>query len=285
LDEQPGRGFEILHELRSSFPGLRAVVLLDSSKRELIVDAFRAGARGIFSRQGSVEMLGKCVRTVQQGQIWANSRETGLVVDALASSRALRPVNGNGLSLLSKREMEVVHCLAEGLSNREIAERLGLSQHTVKNYLFRVFDKLGVSSRVELLFMTLSQSGTERTDLGDLVASSTKADPNDATSFALCKKAAEQGVLAAQLALAQMYWARRSDPQNMTHAYMWYSIAADQLSKEKNKAAKAMPPELLIEAEQRAAEWRKRTQGVGPASVDNTQRSRPTIGTARASLA
>lgn len=284
LDEQPGRGFEILRELRSSFSGLRAVVLLDSSKRELIVDAFRAGARGVFSRQSSVEMLSKCVRTVQQGQIWANSRETGLAVEALASSHTMRPANGNGLSLLSKREMEVVHCLAEGLSNREIAERLGLSQHTVKNYLFRVFDKLGVSSRVELLFMTLSQSNTERPSLGDVIASSTGADPKDAASLALCKKAAEQGVLAAQLALAQMYWARQSDPENITHAYMWYSIAAEQLSKEKNKAAKAMPPALLIEAEQRAAEWRKKTQGAGPGSVDSPQRYRSTITAARASL-
>ena len=66
----------------------------------------------------------------------------------------------NGFDLLSKRELEVVRSLAEGLTNREIAEKLGLSQHTVKNYLFRVFDKLGVSSRVELLFMTLSQAGS-----------------------------------------------------------------------------------------------------------------------------
>jgi DNA-binding CsgD family transcriptional regulator len=71
----------------------------------------------------------------------------------------VRAVDSNGLSLLSKREMDVVRSLAEGLTNREIAERLGLSQHTIKNYLFRVYDKLGVSSRLELLFMTLTQSG------------------------------------------------------------------------------------------------------------------------------
>jgi DNA-binding NarL/FixJ family response regulator len=157
LEEQPSRGLEILHELRDSFPGIRAVVLLHSSKRELIVDAFRAGARGLFSPQSSIEMLMKAVKCVHKGQIWANSREMNLAVEALANSRIFRPVNGNGLSLLSRREMEVVRCLAEGLTNREIAERLQLSQHTIKNYLFRVFDKLGVSSRVELLFMTLNQ--------------------------------------------------------------------------------------------------------------------------------
>jgi DNA-binding NarL/FixJ family response regulator len=157
LDEEPVRGFEVLRELRATRADLRAIMLLDSSKRESILQAFRSGARGIFSRHDSVETLCKCVRTVHQGQVWANSQQVSFAVEALASSPTVRAVDANGLNLLSKRELEVVRCLAEGLTNREIADRLGLSQHTIKNYLFRVFDKLGVSSRLELLFMTLAQ--------------------------------------------------------------------------------------------------------------------------------
>jgi len=131
LDEEPLRGFEVLRELRASHPGILAVMLLDSSKRETIVRAFRAGARGIFSRNDSVETLCKCIRSVYDGQIWADSQQMSFAVEELASSPVVRAVDSNGLSLLSKREMDVVRSLAEGLTNREIAERLGLSQHTI----------------------------------------------------------------------------------------------------------------------------------------------------------
>src|ERR1700690_3782544 len=161
LDEEPLRGFELLRELRASNPDILAIMLLDSSKKESVLQAFRAGARGIFSRHDSVETLSKCIRSVYEGQIWANSQQLSFAVEALATSPVVRAVDANGLSLLSKREMDVVRSLAEGLTNREIAERLGLSQHTIKNYLFRVYDKLGVSSRLELLFMTLTQNGTK----------------------------------------------------------------------------------------------------------------------------
>ena len=162
LDEEPMRGFELLRQLRADDPSVLAIMLLDSSKRESVLQAFRAGARGIFSRNDSVETLSKCIRSVRDGQIWANSEQMTFAVEALATSPTLRAVDANGLSLLSKREMDVVRSLAEGLTNREIAERLGLSQHTIKNYLFRVYDKLGVSSRLELLFMTLTQAGSPR---------------------------------------------------------------------------------------------------------------------------
>lgn len=162
LEEEPLRGFELLRELHRSDPSIFGIMLLDSSKREAILQAFRAGARGIFSRHDSIETLSKCIRSVFQGQIWATSEQMSFAVEELASSPVVRAVDANGLSLLSKREMEVVRSLAEGLTNREIAEKLGLSQHTIKNYLFRVYDKLGVSNRLELLFMTLTQAGAPR---------------------------------------------------------------------------------------------------------------------------
>src|SRR6185369_10225713 len=75
LDEEPLRGFELLRELRASNPDILAIMLLDSSKKETVLQAFRAGARGIFSRHDSVETLSKCIRSVYEGQIWANSQQ------------------------------------------------------------------------------------------------------------------------------------------------------------------------------------------------------------------
>jgi DNA-binding NarL/FixJ family response regulator len=158
LDEQPEGGLEVLVQLRSSGWTTKAVVLLDSSKPEKIVQAFRAGARGVFSRNDPVKTLLKCICVVHAGQVWANSEQLGFALDALASAPATGAVDFRDLSLLSEREQDVVRSLSEGLTNREIAAHLNLSQHTVKNYIFRIFDKLGVSSRVELLFYVLSRS-------------------------------------------------------------------------------------------------------------------------------
>jgi DNA-binding CsgD family transcriptional regulator len=94
---------------------------------------------------------------VHDGQVWASSSEVKFALEALSSAPTIRAINAAGSNLLSRREMQVVHYLAEGLTNREIGERLGLSRHTIKNYLLKIFDKLGVSNRVELLFLTLSK--------------------------------------------------------------------------------------------------------------------------------
>jgi two-component system nitrate/nitrite response regulator NarL len=263
LDEEPLRGLEVLRELHAARPEIRAIVLLDSSKREIVVEAFRAGARGVFSRHESVEALAKCVRQVHNGQVWANSQQMLYVVEALASSPVVRAVAANGMSLLSNRELEVIRCLAEGLSNREIAQRLGLSQHTIKNYLFRVFDKLGVSSRMELLYLTLSQP-TARQMAPQMPVMKNPGDGDGvqtAEGLALCRKAAEQGLPTAQIALAQKYQQGKGVPRDLVSAYMWYLVSErtslflrDEISVAKRQLAEFLSAEQMLEAENKALE-------------------------------
>ena len=168
LDEEKGKGFEVARELRAMHGEARVVMLLDASERNQVVEAFRAGARGVFCRSESLLSLARCIQCVSDGQIWANSRELRYLLEALGEALPLRVVDTRGAALLSRREVEVVRCVAEGLSNREIAQRLGLTEHTVKNYLFRIFDKLGVSKRVEVVLYAYSLGGMSGgTDSGD----------------------------------------------------------------------------------------------------------------------
>ncbi len=254
LDELPSRGIEILQEVRSLHRETRSVMLLASSKDEIVLKAFRAGARGLFSKNDPLEHLSECVRAVYQGKVWANDHAMGVAVDALAASPSVRTSNANGMKLLSKRELQVVRSLAEGLTNREIAEQLNLSPHTIKNYLFRIFDKLGVSSRIELLFMTLSQSD-------NVPSLSAPASENrspmgySGSEAALLEKSAEAGLPAAQLALAQMYFFRRRDPQDLVSAYMWYLVATERALHARVFMTKLMSPEQIEEAKHKATVW------------------------------
>jgi len=158
--------------MRECCPDLKAVVLVDNPEPRQIIDAFRAGARGVFCpSQSDFKSLCRCVDKVNEGQIWAKSSELSLVLGAFAQLTPVRAVNADGLRLLTKREHDVVRLLVEGLQNREIARELNLSEHTIKNYLFHIFDKLGVSSRVELVLYAVSSTrqmemdGTESTSM------------------------------------------------------------------------------------------------------------------------
>src|SRR5208337_3670369 len=119
------------------FPETRVIVMLKSAQRDLVLDAFRAGAKGVFCRAEPLAALCKCIRVVQEGQIWANSHQLNFIVDALAHALPFRVTSTKGKYLLAKREQEVANLVAEGLMNRDIAQKLGLSEHTISNYLFR----------------------------------------------------------------------------------------------------------------------------------------------------
>jgi DNA-binding NarL/FixJ family response regulator len=157
LSDGPFVGLKVLAELRTVFPQARVVVLLKSAPHDLVVDTFRAGAKGVFCRAEPVEALCKCIRAVNGGQVWANSQQLNLIVDALAHAMPFRVTNAKGEGLLAKREHEVANLVAEGFANRDIAQKLGLSEHTVSNYLFRIYEKLGISSRVELVLYIVRQ--------------------------------------------------------------------------------------------------------------------------------
>jgi DNA-binding NarL/FixJ family response regulator len=161
LEGTRGRGLEVLKQFQAVAPKTDTVVLLDLAERDLVVEAFRSGARGVFCRNEPVELLAKCVRRVCEGQLWINSTQLGFLVDALADAIAVRLVDAQGAALLSKREQDVVGCLAKGYTNAQIARELKLSKNTVKNYMFRIFDKLGVSSRVELVRYVAARCGLE----------------------------------------------------------------------------------------------------------------------------
>jgi two-component system nitrate/nitrite response regulator NarL len=150
LEDNPTRGFQVARQLTTANPQICIIMLLDVAERSAVVEAFRTGARGIFCRTEPLKSLSKCIRCVHGGQVWASSNELRFLLDALSQSMTTRLVGATGVSL-SKREQDVVLCVADGLTNREIAHRLNLTEHTVKNYLFRIFDKLGVSSRVEVV--------------------------------------------------------------------------------------------------------------------------------------
>jgi two-component system nitrate/nitrite response regulator NarL len=245
LDGQASLGFKALHDLQAISTNVRAIVLMETLSDELILMAFRAGARGIIGASQPMEELRKCIHRVQQGQIWANTREMSLAVEALASAPTIRAVNAAGLNLLSKRELEVVHLLVQGLSNREIARQLQLSQHTVKNHLFRIFDKLGVSSRIELVQMTLNQSTSGPLLPGNSTDNSEIYASQDLEGL---QKTAEGGAPAAQLALAQAYLRPRGDSKNAVLAYAWYLITLKTVSEAKDLVAKILTPDQIAEA-------------------------------------
>ena len=162
LADGPLSGLRILPEVRKANPETRILLAMSSSDRELVIEAFRFGADGVFCRNSPFNMLCKSVDALANGQIWANSKELRYVMEEFMRAPKQRKVDPTVENRMTKREGDVVRLAVEGLSNREIAGQLGLTEHTVKNYLFRVFDKLGVSNRVELVLSCLRQEEAAR---------------------------------------------------------------------------------------------------------------------------
>jgi DNA-binding NarL/FixJ family response regulator len=144
--------FSVLQALRESQPATVFIMLLRSPQRDQVVEAFRGGVKGVISTDHTFKDLSKCIRSVHAGKIWASNEELKFILEVLTQLKPLELKKDSGMALLTAREREVVRLISQAMKNREIARALNVSEHTVSNYLYRIFEKLGVSSRVELIF-------------------------------------------------------------------------------------------------------------------------------------
>lgn len=255
LDEQAMKGFEVARDLRTSHPEIKVILLLDSPKRDLVIRAFGCGAKGVFCRAQSIDMLRKCICIVHAGQVWASSEELHFVLDTFAENTPSRLVDSRGTVLLSKREQDVVRCVTEGLTNKEIAQRLKLSEHTVKNYIFRIFDKLGVSTRVEMVLYAFSQRAASQGGAHDLPG-------KHLPEIERHRRRAEEGIGLSQYQMGEMYRDGRSVARSKSSAHMWFLIAESagrDLCQRAQTALDLIGEELSAEeaeeAQRKAAEW------------------------------
>ena len=133
----------------------RLVVVLQEPDQEMTLELFRRGAHGVVFREIEPEMLVECLRKVAQGEPWLEARAIAWVLDAYRT-QALRPAGSRPKVQLTPKEALIVSCVTQGMKNKEIALRVGTTEQVVKNYLRKVYDKLGVADRLELALYCLN---------------------------------------------------------------------------------------------------------------------------------
>ncbi len=133
----------------------RLVIVLQEPDQEMTLDLFRRGAHSIVSREVEPEMLVECLRAVAQGEPWLESRSVAWVMQAYRTQGA-RPAGSRPKVSLTPKESLIVSCVTQGMKNKEIALRVGTTEQVVKNYLRKVYDKLGVADRLELALYCLN---------------------------------------------------------------------------------------------------------------------------------
>jgi DNA-binding NarL/FixJ family response regulator len=140
---------EAVSEIIKKAPSIKIVVVTGDVDEATTVDYFRRGVRGIINRAINPELLVRCLRKVQEGEMWLDNQGVSWVIEAYRSQASAlmspRPKNR-----LTDKEMLIVSCVAQGMKNKDIAHEIGTTEQVVKNYLRRVYDKLGVSDRLEL---------------------------------------------------------------------------------------------------------------------------------------
>src|SRR5579862_5915453 len=146
---------EAVTEILRQAPNLKVVVVTPASDEQLTLDLFRRGAHGILSREVEPELLVDCLRKVAAGESWLESQAIHWVMEAYRG-HSLRPSGARTKVQLTPKESLIVSCVTQGMKNKEIAIRVGTTEQVVKNYLRKVYDKLGVADRLELALYCLN---------------------------------------------------------------------------------------------------------------------------------
>ncbi|MEU8524058.1 response regulator transcription factor [Streptomyces sp. NPDC048629] len=144
-----GDGISVCRELRSRMPELACLMLTSFDDEDALLDAIMAGAAGYVLKQVKGSDLVSAVRTVGTGQSMLDPATTARLMHSLRDPEAAKPPEDERLAVLSERERSVLDLIGEGLTNRQIAARLYLSEKTVKNHISRLLGKLGVERRVQ----------------------------------------------------------------------------------------------------------------------------------------
>jgi two-component system, NarL family, nitrate/nitrite response regulator NarL len=163
-------GLAVLRSIQSRVPHAKVIMFASSDSKEDFVEAMKLGCSGILLKEAPTSLIEKSIQRVQAGEIWLDSNTTAAVIRHFASPKdfpAAHALGGAGGSSsktsreraqLSQREREIIVLIAQGYKNKEIAEKMFITEQTVKNHLHNVFDKLGVSDRLELALYAIHNS-------------------------------------------------------------------------------------------------------------------------------
>jgi two-component system, NarL family, nitrate/nitrite response regulator NarL len=222
LESVARKGLPIARSLSARHPKINIVILLEVAERDEVISSFRNGARGVFCRTESLAEFTNCVVAVSRGQIWVRNVGVEYLLDAVKNTPSCDAICD--VATLSKREIEVAEFAAQGLTNRQIADQLGLSEHTVKNYLFHVFEKLKISNRIELLFRLMDESKNVKRRAMEVPA----VVPGETIQSYL--KAAAEGFIPAQFILALAYLEGHGVEKSQHSAYYWLRMTEKHCS-------------------------------------------------------
>lgn len=151
LAENP---YDAVAEMLHHAPSCKLVVVTEAPNEELTLELFRRGAHGIVSREVEPELLVDCLHKVAHGEPWLETKAVAWVLEAYRT-QATRPAGSRPKVQLTPKETLIVSCVTQGMKNKEIAIRVGTTEQVVKNYLRKVYDKLGVADRLELALYCL----------------------------------------------------------------------------------------------------------------------------------